>query len=390
MVKLNKDYTKLNEDYLFFEIEKRAAFFVKKSLCNLGIGDITLAIPEVITEAICSATKELQEEKTLRGYGPSKGYLFLREAIQKNEYINIPITEDEIFVQNGIKNAISSLQDLFCKTSYVAVCDPTYPVYVDSNVMAGRENIEYLPCLEENGFLPTLPQKNVDLIYICSPNNPTGVAFTRKDLKKWVDFAKKQNALIFFDGAYEAFITSDDVPHSIYEIPGADEVAIEFRSFSKSAGFTGLRCSYLVLPKKLKTEDGFSIHKFYKRHIDTKYGGTSYPIQRGAERCFTEDGKKALERNLNIYRSGAKMLREGLISLDYKVFGGTHSPYIWCKTKNEMSSWDFFDLLLKKAQIIAIPGSGFGRCGEGFIRFSAFANQKTIETALNNLEKVTL
>ena len=389
MVKLNNNYTKLAEDYLFFEIEKRASVFSKESLCNLGIGDITLALPEEITTAICLATNELKIEKTLRGYGPSQGYLFLREAICANEYKNFSISEDEIFVQNGIKNAINSLQEIFCQTSSVAICDPTYPVYVDSNVMAGR-SIQYLPCLEENNFFPSMAEGNIDLIYLCSPNNPTGVAFTKNELKKWVDFAKRNSALIFFDGAYEAFITSDDVPHSIYEVSGADEVAIEFRSFSKAAGFTNLRCSYLVIPKKLKTEEGFSVHKYYKRHIDTKYGGTPYPIQKAAEMCFTEKGKKAIEKNLSLYKKGTNILREGLKNLGFTVFGGKHSPYIWCKTKNDTSSWDFFDLLLKKAKIIAIPGSGFGKCGEGFIRFSAFARKETIEKALNNLQKVKL
>jgi len=390
MVKLNNNYTNLTSDYIFFEIEKRASVFLKKTLYNLGIGDATEPIPQIITSAICQASEELNNEKTFRGYSPSEGYLFLKKAICKNEYENVSISEDEIFIQNGIKNAISSLQDLFCKTSHVAICDPTYPVYVDSNVMAGRTKIQYLPCLEENGFLPSIPINKMDIIYLCSPNNPTGAAFTKSELKKWVEFAKKHKAIIFFDGAYEAFISSKKIPHSIYEIPGADEVAIEFRSFSKSAGFTNLRCSYLVIPKKLKTEDGYNIHNYYKRHIDTKYGGTPYPIQKGAEMCFTKEGKTAIEKNINSYRNGAKILREGLINLGYSVFGGIHSPYIWCKTKNNMSSWEFFDHLLKNAQIITIPGSGFGKCGEGFVRFSAFAKQDIIEKSLNNLQKAKL
>lgn len=399
MVKINSNFLKLKAGYLFPEIEKRASQLKEKnpsiSFTNLGIGDITLPLPESSLEAICKAANELKFEKTLKGYGPSQGELSLRLAIKENEYKNVDISPEEIFISSGTKNDISAIEELFCPSSKIAICDPSYPVYVDSNVLAGRtdeitsdgtyKGLFYLPCREDNNFIPLFPKNPVEIIYLCSPNNPTGVALSSSILKKWIEYAKKNNSVILFDGAYEAYITSKDVPHSIYEVEGADEVAIEFRSFSKTAGFTGLRLSYYVIPKKIKSIEGTSLHSLWKRRVDTKYGGTSYPIQMGALALYSEKGKKEKSRMISTYMENTNTMRKGLERLGFKVFGGIDAPYLWCKTKESLPSWDFFDRLLSKG-IITIPGRGFGPSGEGFIRFSGFAKIANIKKALEILK----
>ena len=401
MVKINPDFLNLKDGYLFPEIEKRAQLLKQKdpslSFINLGIGDITLPLPKASLKAICNAANELKVEKTLKGYGPSQGELSIRCAIKENEYKNIDISTDEIFISNGTKNDISAIQELFSLSSKIALCDPTYPVYVDSNVLSGRakqiasdgtyQGLIYLPCLEENNFIPSIPSISADLIYLCSPNNPTGTALSYSQLKSWVEYAKKNNAVILFDGAYEVFISSKDIPHSIYEIAGADEVAIEFRSFSKTAGFTGLRLSYYIIPKKLKSADGEIFHQFWKRRVDTKYGGTSYPIQMGALALYSERGKKEKDKIISAYMKNTKTLKKGLQKLGYTTYGGIDCPYIWCKTKDNIPSWDFFNILLSKG-IITVPGRGFGPSGEGFIRFSGFAKEESIKKALTLLQTI--
>ena len=396
MTKLNLNYQKLSGNYLFPEIEKRVEALKKKQpnapILNLGVGDVTHPLfPNVIT-ALTHAAKEMGEKKTLRGYGPSEGYLFLRKAIAEHDYKNI--SPDEIFISDGANTDIANLQEIFSIENKVAIQDPAYPVYVDSNVMAGRTRpllktgryggITYLECNEENGFNPQPPTSHSDLIYLCSPNNPTGVAMDRELLTRWVKYAKDNEAVILFDGAYEAFITSG-APRSIYEIEGAKEVAIEVRSFSKSAGFTGLRCSYTVVPHELKVRDAgavHSLHALWKRRVDTKYNGASYPLQRAAEALYTPEGQKAIKDTVRGYSERAKILLEGLKKLGYPVFGGIDSPYIWCKTPPKVSSWEFFDFVLDNAHVVTIPGLGFGPSGDGYVRLSAFAEPSAIAEPL--------
>jgi LL-diaminopimelate aminotransferase len=401
MVDTNHHYKKLKSDYLFYDIEKKALKHKNSNpnveIIDLGIGDATIPIPEIIISHMCEATKRLGDEKTFLGYGPSVGYDFLKEKIIDNDYKNINISKDEIFISNGIKSDIANIQELFSSEAKIGLCDPSYPVYADSNVMAGRskgivENGQYhdfiyLPCLEENNFSPTIPSSTIDLIYLCSPNNPTGCALTKKELQNWVDFAKENNSIIFFDGAYEAFITSDNVPRSIYSIPGAEDVAVEFRSFSKTAGFTNLRASYCTIPKNIKI-NGIELNQLWKRRQITKFGGIPYPIQKGVEAIYSKEGKKATDANLSTYKQNAKIIIDGLKKLNFKTFGGIDSPYVWIKTPKRQTSWQFFDELLLKANIICIPGSGFGPGGEGFVRFSSFAKREKIEKALINLGKM--
>jgi LL-diaminopimelate aminotransferase len=396
MAKLNHHYQKLSGNYLFPEIEKRVETFKKKqphaSILNLGIGDATLPLFPSVVKALTDASMEMGDKKTFRGYGPSEGYLFLREAIAKHDYQDI--SADEIFISDGANTDIANLQEIFSLENRIAVPDPTYPVYVDTNVMAGRTRpllktgryggITYLPCSEENGFQPQLPNVHVDVVYLCSPNNPTGLAMDRELLTAWVKYAKEHEAVILFDGAYEAFITSG-APRSIYEIEGAKEVAIEVRSFSKSAGFTGLRCSYTVIPHALKVRDAGAIHALHalwKRRVETKSNGVSYPIQKAAAALYTPQGQKEMLETVHTYSQRAKVLRDGLQSLGYTVYGGIDSPYIWCKTPPKVSSWEFFDFLLENVHIVTLPGLGFGLEGDGYIRFSAFAEPSAIAECL--------
>lgn len=392
MTKLNHHFQKLSDSYLFPEIDKRVALLLEKQpkapLLNLGVGDVTHPLFPNVIEALKKAADEMGSMDTFRGYGPSEGYAFLREAIAKHDYKNI--SPDEIFISDGINTDISNIQEIFSIENRVAIIDPAYPVYVDINVMAGRTRpllktggyggITYLQCDEENGFQPVPPNVHVDLVYLCSPNNPTGVALSKETLEKWVKYAKEHEAVILFDAAYESFITSD-APHSIYEIEGAKEVAIEFKSFSKNAGFTGLRCSYTVIPHALRIRDAGRIHslnKLWRRRTDTKSNGVSYPIQRAAEALYSPMGQLAIKNVVKTYNERAKNLLEGLKRIGYTVYGGIDSPYVWCKTPPKVGSWEFFDFILQNIHVITLPGLGFGNAGNQYIRFSGFAEPEAI------------
>lgn len=403
MTKLNLNYHKLTGKYLFSEIEKRLDLLKGKypaqSFLNLGVGDATLPLFPCVTEALIFAIREMGIKETFRGYGPSQGYGFLRKKIAAADYKDI--SPDEIFISDGAASDLADLQEIFSHDNRVAVIDPGYPAYVDVNVMAGRTRpllktgrfggITYLQCKEEHQFQPEIPEAHVDLIYLCSPNNPTGVGLTKDTLTRFVEYAQKNNSVIIFDGAYEAFVTSPEVPRSIYEIPGAKEVAIEVRSFSKSACFTGLRCSYTVVPYALKIKDAGGIHPLHPlwaRRVDTKTNGVSYPVQRGAEALYTEEGQRAIAQAIERYRERAQKLLLGLKAIGYTVYGGVDSPYLWCKTPPRVSSWEFFNFLLENIHVVAIPGSGFGPGGEGFIRFSAFADLEVIDETLLRFQRL--
>ncbi|HEX2582886.1 MAG TPA: LL-diaminopimelate aminotransferase [Chlamydiales bacterium] len=405
MAKLNHHYTKLAGNYLFQEIERRTSLFREKfpkaELINLGIGDISRPLPPSITSALENASREMGSPDTFKGYGPSQGYLFLREAIRENDYKDLPISSDEIFISDGAKNDIANLQEIFDIDNKIAMPDPTYPVYIDTNVMAGRTRpllksgsyggVLYLPCNEKNQFVPDLPNRACDLIYLCSPNNPTGVAIDREHLQKWVHYAQQNSAVILFDGAYEAYIRSPNCPRSIYEIEGAKEVAIEIRSFSKTAGFTGLRCSYTVVPKALKLLEGrqwISLHDLWKRRHDTKFNGVSYPIQKAAAAVYSPQGKAEVKALIDSYLEQSNLLLKTLTQGGFKAYGGIDAPYLWVKAPAEATSWHFFDYLLEKTHIISVPGSGFGAAGEGFVRLSAFGPFPLLIEASKRLVKV--
>lgn len=398
VVKLNANYSKLAGNYLFPEIAKRASVRTSADpLIDLGIGDVTQPLPSAIVQALSGACLEMGQRDTFRGYGPSAGYSFLREAIARHEYEG-NVDPGEIFISDGAKCDIANLQEIFCTSSRVALPDPTYPVYLDTTVMAGRSRLRlkngryggviYLPCTEAAQFCPEPPKEAADLVYLCSPNNPTGSAMGKELLTRWVEYAKSVQAILLFDGAYEAYIQSPDVPRSIYEIEGAKEVAIEIRSYSKTAGFTGLRLSYTVVPKALTIFDcgrKHSLHALWQRRHDTKYGGAPYPIQRAAEAIYSGEGKKQVREILGLYQANAGYLLNGLKELGLTAYGGIDAPYVWCKTPQSISSWEFFDLLLHRASILCVPGSGFGLLGEGFVRFSAFADRAKLMEALNRL-----
>ena len=387
MARLNSYYKKLQRAYIFPIIEEKL-FELKKSLpnttpINLGIGDVALPLAPSIAQAICSATQEMTTPQGFKGYGPSDGYLFLKEAIVKNQYQGLGISPDEIFISDGTNTDTANIQELFSLKNIIGIADPTYPVYLDTNIMAGRSSkIILLPCTEENGFCPPPPQEHCDIIYLCTPNNPTGVALTREQLKEWVMYAQRENATLLIDNAYEAFITSPDIPKTIFEIEGAKDVAIEFRSFSKSAGFTGLRCAYTVLPKSVHQG---KLYPLWKKRQSTKSNGVSYPIQKGAEAVFSSQGKQETEAQVHAYLKEAKRLKEGLTRLGYTCFGGENSPFIWWKTPHNLTSWEFFDRLLKNCQIISVPGSGFGKHGEGYVRLSAFTTPDLSTLALEKI-----
>src|SRR3990167_3540368 len=406
MVKLNHHYQKLSGDYLFPEIDKKIAALKTKnpsaSLINLGIGDVTIPLPPTVISALSLASQEMGEKGTFRGYGPSQGYLFLREAISNGDYRG-SIAPDEIFISNGAKCDLGHLQEIFATDNRVALPDPTYPVYLDTNVMAGRTRlplktgrfggITYLSCTEENEFQPEPPNTHSDLIYLCSPNNPTGVAMTRDLLKKWIAYAKEHQAVILFDGAYEAYVTSPDVPRSIYEIEGAKEVAIEVRSYSKTAGFSGLRCSYTVVPRDLKVLDAgkmHSLHDLWKRRCDTKFNGVPYPVQKAAAALYTPQGLLESKKIIKTYLAGARYLKQELEAMGLTVYGGTDAPYLWCKTPLKLTSWEFFDRLLDKAHLITVPGQGFGSLGDSFIRLSAFADISLLKEAISRLKSMPI
>ncbi len=404
MVKLNHHFSKLSQKYLFPEIERRIAHtrteHPQAEILDLGIGDISEPLPKSAIRALSEAVHEMGTPKQFRGYGPSEGYSFLREAIASHAYKGLNIDPSEIFVSDGAQSDIANFQELFDAKNKVALPDPTYPVYLASNVMAGRTRpitkrgrhggVVYLECLEKNGFQPSIPfhAPPLDLIYLCHPNNPTGVALTRETLKSWVAYARKNGSILLIDGAYSDFITDPEVPRSIYEIEGAQEAAVEFRTFSKSAGFTGLRCSYTVVPHALNVIDcqkKHSLHALWNRRHQTKFNGVAYPIQRAAEALFSDEGKKEVKQLVASYLKRGRFFYEGLKSAGWIVYGGLDSPYLWCKTPEGMASWDFFDHLLDKYRIAAIPGSGFGKAGEGFIRFSAFAAMQALQKALERL-----
>jgi LL-diaminopimelate aminotransferase len=394
MIKINEHYTEIGNNYLFAEVARKVKEYKEnhsgKTVISLGIGDITQPIVPVVIEAITKATQEMSKVETLRGYAPYEGYDFLVNAILKNDFTNrnIPIEADEIFVSDGAKSDTGNIGDILSPDNRIAITDPAYPVYVDTNKMVGRE-IELLPCTPANQFVPAFPKKVADVIYLCYPNNPTGTVLTKAQLKPWVDYAIEHQSLILYDAAYEAFVSEADVPHSIYEIEGARKVAIEFRSFSKTAGFTGLRAGYTVVPKDLtaKTSKGeiLSLNAMWRRRQSTKFNGTAYIIQRGAEAVYSPEGQRQTKEIIAYYMQNAKIIKAGLESLGLQCFGGVNAPYIWCKTPNELTSWEFFDLLLNKVQVVGTPGSGFGEAGEGFFRFTAFGKR---EDTLEAVERI--
>ena len=383
----NTNYDQLPDRYLFKEVEARAEAYLKQhpghSLLHLGVGDVTRPLPIPIIEAMHKAVNELAYANTFRGYGPEEGYAWLRQAVIEHEYTprSIELDIDEVFIGEGAASDLGNLSELFLNTGSVAILDPSYPAYMDSSIMAGRQII-HLPCTIENGFVPDLPREKADIIYLCLPNNPTGTVLTRRELKRWVDYAIENQSIIIFDAAYEAYIEDPDVPHSIYEVDGAKRVAIEVRSFSKSAGFTGVRCGHTVVPKET------GLNAMWMRRQCTKYNGTSYVAQRAAEATFSPEGKRGIDANLAYYKQTAQIIAGGLIALGYEVYGGENSPYVWCKTPDNMGSWEFFDLLLNRCQVICTPGVGFGAEGEGFVRFSAFSDRKKVEDALNRMKNL--
>ncbi|WP_302610312.1 LL-diaminopimelate aminotransferase [uncultured Mitsuokella sp.] len=408
MATINDNYLKLPGSYLFAEIARRVAAYKEANpdadIIRLGIGDVTQPLPQVCIEAMHKAVDDQSKAETFHGYGPEQGYSFLTEAIIKNNYTDrgIEIAPDEIFVSDGSKSDCGNIQEIFGLTNKVAITDPVYPVYLDTNVMAGRTGtlqddghfagVTYLPCTAENNFAPELPKEKVDMIYLCCPNNPTGTTLSREELTKWVNYAKENESVILFDAAYAAYITEDDVPRSIYEIPGAKDVAIEFRSFSKTAGFTGTRCGYTIIPKTVKgrAADGSLVpfNKLWNRRHTTKFNGTAYIVQRGAAAIYTEEGKKQVKELVSYYMENARIIREGLKAAGLTAFGGVNAPYIWLKTPNNMSSWDFFDKLLHEANIVGTPGAGFGPCGEGYFRLTAFGSRENTQRAVARFAKL--
>ncbi|MEL4105733.1 LL-diaminopimelate aminotransferase [Oscillospiraceae bacterium WX1] len=401
MLKINDNFTKLPGGYLFPEISRRVKAFLAENppmpLIRLGIGDVTQPLAPAVVSAMRQATDEMGKKETFRGYSDdSCGYDFLKNAIYQHDYAARGVTLDvnDICVSDGAKSDCGNIGDIFAVDNIVAVCDPVYPVYIDTNAMAGRagalgpdgrwSNLVYLPCTEANGFFPALPEKTPDIIYICSPNNPTGAAATAQQLKVWVDYANKNGSVILFDSAYEAYITDETIPHSIYEIPGAETCAIEFRSFSKTAGFTGTRCAYTVVPKTL-VRGGVSLRDLWMRRQNTKFNGVPYVVQRAAEAVYSPDGRKQTKETIAYYLNNARVIRDGLSKAGMAVYGGVNAPYIWAKTPNGIASWDFFDLLLKKACVVTTPGAGFGPSGEGYIRLTAFGDADATVEAVSRV-----
>lgn len=411
LAEINPHYSRLRGDYLFSEIARRREAFLNEHpnarVISLGIGDVTRPLPDAAARAMHETVDELTRTDKFRGYGPEQGYAFLREAIARHDYRarGMNIHPDEIFISDGSKCDIANFQELFSPDAVIAVQDPVYPVYVETNVLAGRagewderqnryNGIVCLTCAKENGFAPSLPAGRVDLIYLCCPNNPTGAVLTREQLKKWVDYAKNNDTVILYDAAYEAFIREADVPRSIYEIEGAREVAVEFRSFSKTAGFTGVRCAYVVVPRDVKARDADGgsapLADLWRRRQAVKFNGVSYITQRGAAALYTPEGRAQIAALTEYYMANAKLIREGLQAIGIEAFGGVNAPYIWLKTPAGLDSWSFFDKLLREAHIVGTPGSGFGRAGEGYFRLSAFAGREETEEAVRRLAKLRL
>ncbi|HBZ63690.1 MAG TPA: LL-diaminopimelate aminotransferase [Lachnospiraceae bacterium] len=403
MYKINDNYLKLPGSYLFSTIAKKVNAYTEanpdKKVIRLGIGDVTLPLAPAVIDAMHKAVDEMAHAETFHGYAPDLGYEFLRSAIVENDYKarGVDIAIDEIFVSDGAKSDSGNIGDIFAQNNRIAVCDPVYPVYVDTNAMAGRtgdyvkekeawSNVIYMPCTAENNFVPEIPKETPDIIYICCPNNPTGTTLNKDQLQKWVDFALTKGSVIIYDAAYEAYISEDDVPHSIYECDGAKKCAIEMRSFSKNAGFTGTRLGFTVIPKEL-TCDGVSLNSLWARRHGTKFNGAPYIIQRAGEAVYSPEGKKQTKEQIAYYMNNAKIIREGLTNAGYTVFGGVNAPYIWLKTPDNMTSWDFFDYLLENLNIVGTPGSGFGPSGEGYFRLTAFGSLENTKEAMERIVK---
>ena len=404
MTKVNQNFLKLPGSYLFSEVARRISAYSEANpqsrIIKLSIGDVTRPLVPAVIEAMHKAVDEMGAEATFRGYGPEQGYDFLRDAIAEHDYKarGVDIAADEIFVSDGAKSDCGNIGDIFGVDNVVAVCDPVYPVYVDTNAMAGRagdyqeelgrwNKLVYMPCVESNGFAPDIPKEKADIIYLCFPNNPTGAVATRDQLKEWVDYANKNGSVILYDSAYKAFITEENVPHTIYEIDGARTCAIEFRSYSKTAGFTGNRCAYTVVPKDLK-RDGASLNALWNRRQCTKFNGVPYVVQRGAAAIYTPEGKKQTQEVIDYYRANTKVIMDGLSRAGLSASGGVNAPYIWLKTPDNMGSWEFFDLLLDKANVACTPGVGFGPSGEGYVRLTAFGGAEATKEAVERIVKM--
>ena len=409
MITINENFLNLQDSYLFQTIAKKVAEFQTnnpdKRIIKLGIGDVTRPIVPAVVDAMHKAIDEMGNQETFRGYGPEQGYSFLREKIVENDYLKrgVEISPDEIFISDGAKCDCGNIGDILGLNNRVAITDPVYPVYLDTNIMAGRgssfdektgkfENIIYIPATAENNFIPEFPNEVPDMIYLCFPNNPTGTTLSKEELKKWVDYAKENKSLILFDSAYESFIQDENIPHSIYEVEGAKEVAIEFRSFSKTAGFTGIRCAYAVVPKELKgyTKKGedVDLNKLWNRRQGTKFNGVSYPVQRAAEAIYTKEGQKQIKENIAYYMENAKIIKDGLKEAGFIVYGGENAPYIWLKVPDGLSSWEFFDKLLNEANVVGTPGVGFGPSGEGYFRLTAFGTKENTIEAIARIKKM--
>lgn len=393
---INENFLELQDSYLFSTIAKKVAKYTQenpdKKIIKLGIGDVTKPIVPACLEAMHKAVEEMGTVEGFKGYGPEQGYEFLRKAIVENDYKarGVEIEADEIFVSDGAKCDCGNIVDIFAQNNKVAITDPVYPVYLDTNIMSGR-TITYLSVTAENNFIPELPKEKVDMIYLCFPNNPTGTVLDKENLKKWVDYARENQSIVLYDAAYEAFITEENIPHSIYEIEGAKEVAIEFKSYSKTAGFTGVRCAYVVVPKQLKgySREGkeVSLNKLWNRRTCTKFNGVSYIVQRAAEATYSEQGKKQIRENIKAYLENAKIIKEGLEVAGFTVYGGVNSPYIWLKVPEGMTSWEFFDKLLEEVNVVGTPGSGFGSHGEGYFRLTAFGTKENSIEAIERIKK---
>ena len=408
MAKINENYLKLKAGYLFPEIGRRVREFAQanpgKEIIRMGIGDVTQPLAPAVIKAFHEGVEEMGNHATFKGYGPEQGYDFLREAIAKHDYQlrGVSITADEIFVSDGSKCDTGNIQEVFGSDNKIAICDPVYPVYADTTVMSGKtgtcgsngyfEGIIYMPCNEANGFLPELPDERPDLIFLCFPNNPTGTVASKEVLQKWVNYAIHHQCIIFYDAAYEAFITDPAIPHSIYEIEGAKQVAIEFRSFSKTAGFTGTRCAFTVIPDELMAYDeagkAHQVKPLWMRRHTTKFNGVSYPVQKAAAAIYSVEGAKEVKAVIDYYLENARIMVNSLTEQGYTVFGGVNAPYVWVKTKKGLTSWEFFDLLLHEANVVGTPGSGFGPSGEGYFRFSAFAERDNVLKAMERLKKI--
>lgn len=409
MAQINENYSKLQGGYLFLEIGRRVREYQKEhpqvDIVRMGIGDVTQPLAPAVIRAFHEGVGEMSAAETFKGYGPEQGYDFLRDAIAKNDYQDrgADIRTDEIFVSDGSKCDTGNILEIFGQHNIIAVQDPVYPVYVDTSVMAGRtgeylgngyyDGLVYLPCTSENGFIPEIPNKKIDIVFLCYPNNPTGTTASEQELKKWVDYAIRNKVIILYDSAYEAYISDPEIPHTIYEIDGAREVAIEFRSFSKTAGFTGTRCAYTVIPKNLvaSAADGSQkpLNPLWLRRHTTKFNGVSYPVQKAAAAIYTPEGKREVKATISYYMNNARILRENLAEIGFQVFGGINSPYVWVNSGRGIKSWDLFDKLLNEAHVVGTPGSGFGPSGEGYFRFSSFANHEDVLKAIQRLRNLT-